>query len=60
MAEAYFCAELSQDGQCLEWVEYSSIFMLPEGAGMEIGAALLLCTITAWGISFIARVILNR
>lgn len=56
----YLCAELSEAGACLQWVEHSSIFLLPEGAGWEIGGALLLCSVTAWGISFIARVILNR
>lgn len=56
----FFCAELSESGSCLQWVEHSSIFLLPEGAGLEIGGALLLCTIAAWGCSFLARVLLNR
>jgi len=56
----FFCAELSESGSCLQWVEHSSIFLLPEGAGLKIGGALLLCSITAWGLSFLARVLLNR
>lgn len=56
----YLCAELSEAGACLQWVEYDSIFLLPEGAGLKIGAALLLCSLTAWGCSFLARVLLNR
>lgn len=56
----FLCAELSGAGDCLEWVEYTSIFLLPDGAGLKIGGALLLASITAWGVSFIARVILNR
>lgn len=56
----YFCAELSEAGACLQWVEHTSIFLLPEGAGLKIGGALLLCSITAWGCSFLARVLLNR
>lgn len=57
----FMCAELSSTtNECLEWVEYTSLFMLPEGAGLKIGGALLLCSITAWGCSFLARVILNR
>lgn len=56
----FFCAELSETGDCLQWVEHSSIFLLPEGAGLKIGGALLLCSLTAWGLSFLARVLLNR
>lgn len=55
----YLCASI-QNGQCVEWVDYSSIFLLPEGAGLQIGGALLLASITAWGVSFLARSILNR
>lgn len=56
----FLCAELSASGDCVQWVEYTSIFLLPEGAGLKIGGALLLASITAWGVSFIARTILNR
>lgn len=55
----YLCASIN-NGQCEQWVEYSSIFLLPEGVGLQIGGALLLASITAWGVSFIARSILNR
>ena len=40
--------------------QYSSIFLLPEGAGLQIGGALLLASVSCVGVSFIARLILNR
>lgn len=55
----YLCAEL-QAGQCVSWVEYTSIFLLPEGAGLKIGAALFGATVLAWACGFVARFILNR
>lgn len=55
----FVCAEL-QDSVCVAWVEYNSLLTLPDGAGLKIGGALFLTTLTAWGISFIARVFLNR
>lgn len=55
----YLCAEL-ENGVCLTWVEYGSLFTLPPGAGVEIGAALFGVSLLAWGINFLARVILNR
>lgn len=55
----YLCAEL-ENGVCLAWVEYESLFVLPEGAGMKIGGALLLVSATAWGLRQVASFILNR
>lgn len=55
----FICAQL-QDNVCVAWVEYNSIFTLPEGAGLEIGGALLLASATAWGVRQLASLLLNR
>lgn len=53
----YRCVELSND-VCIAWVESQPL--LPEGAGLKIGGALLSITALAWGSQQIARFILNR
>lgn len=55
----YLCSEVVNN-VCSEWVEYESLFDLPEGAGLEVGGALFLLFSSAWGIQQIARFILNR
>lgn len=56
----FFCSILDVNNQCLEWVEFSSPFLLPEGAGLKIGGAFLLATAAAWGVQMVARLIINR
>lgn len=55
----YLCTELL-DGVCQSWVEYQPFLALPEGAGLKIGGALLLVSVSAWGAGLLARFILNR
>lgn len=56
----FFCSELDANDVCVSWVEISDLFLLPEGAGLQIGGALFLACVTAWGIKQVARLILNR
>ena len=55
----YLCTQLIDD-VCVSWVEYQPFLALPEGAGLKIGGALLVVSITAWCFQHIARFILNR
>lgn len=55
----YLCAQL-EENVCILWVEYNSIFTLPEGSGLKIGGMLLLLSATAWGIRQTASFLLNR
>lgn len=59
MGLRYDCVELT-DGVCTEWVQRVNELALPEGAGLEIGFALLAVSALAWGVQMTARVILNR
>lgn len=53
----YRCVEVSEN-VCMAWVESQPL--LPEGAGLKLGGALLSITALAWGCQQIARFILNR
>lgn len=53
----YRCVEVV-DNVCTAWVESQPL--LPEGAGLKIGGALLSVTALAWSAQHIARFILNR
>lgn len=55
-SEFYVCKVLSSD-KCVEWIEYSSPYILPEGAGWQIGAALFMGALTAFLIRFIVSII---
>lgn len=53
----YRCVELV-DNVCVAWIESQPL--LPAGAGLKIGGALLSITALAWGSQQIARFIMNR
>lgn len=52
----YFCASVV-DNQCTAW---APLALLPEGAGMQIGWALLAISVTAWSFRYIANFLINK
>lgn len=55
-----FLCNVVENNVCVEWVSYSSLFLLPDGAGVKIGASLFVVSALAFGINFLFRFILNR
>jgi len=55
----YLCAQLVE-GVCTQWVEYETLWLLPEGAGLKIGGMLLAANVVAWCFAFVANFLLNK
>ena len=55
----YLCSTLD-NGVCLAWVEYSSIFGLSLDEGLKIGGLLFLASASAWGVNALTKLLLNR
>lgn len=55
-----FLCSVLDDGVCVEWVEFSTVFSLSLEDGLKIGGLIFVITAIAWGFSFMARFILNR
>lgn len=62
MTQIYVCTELDISGNCLTFTEYVNPFLpaLSTEQGLQLGAAVLLCMATAWGIRFMLGFIINK
>lgn len=53
----FFCSEVLE-GVCTNWIQLSEVITLEDA--LTIGAKFLAVTASAWGLSLVARIIINR
>lgn len=56
----YACTEILENGACADWVELSSVWLLPAGSGVKIGMAFFSLSVLAFGVRLLSRTFLNR
>lgn len=57
----FVCSQIDEvSNSCLSWVDISTIFSVPQGAGLKIGLALFALAAVAWGLKTLAKLLLNQ